>query len=135
MPSLHEVERSHDEWGTTPSLMPSLLPCEAAAYNPTTGTAITTVVGSPCDADDPINIVHRRTPPATSTDVIDASLPPKSTCLVLERDVPASRYESDPGGGGTTRVDGTLTNAIVFPSPPCLVGGTTAPIISGGNYP
>jgi hypothetical protein len=37
-------------------------------------------------------------------------------------------------GGGTKRVDGTLTNAIVFPSPPCSVGGTTAPIISGGTY-
>jgi hypothetical protein len=60
MPSLHEVERSHDEWGTTPSSMPSLLPCEAAAYNATTGTSITTVVGPPCDADDPIDIVHHR---------------------------------------------------------------------------
>jgi hypothetical protein len=28
-----------------------------------------------------------------------------------------------------------LTNAIVFPSPPRSVGGTTAPIIDGGNYP
>jgi hypothetical protein len=38
-------------------------------------------------------------PQATSTDVIDASLPHTSTCLV-ERDVPASRHASDPGGGG-----------------------------------
>ncbi len=71
MPSLYEVERSHDQWGNTPSLMPSLLPCEAAAYNTTTGTAITTVVGSPYDADDPIDIVHHRILSLDATSDID----------------------------------------------------------------
>ena len=55
MPSLHEVERSHDEWGNTPSSMPSL----------------PTVVGSPCDADDPIDIVHHRILSLDATSNVD----------------------------------------------------------------
>jgi hypothetical protein len=127
MPSLHEVERSHDEWGNTPSLMPSLLPCEAAAYNnnTTTGTAITTVDGPPCDANDPIDIIHHnhRILLLYATRDIDGRYqclaPTQFSLSLVERDVPASRYESeDLRGGGTKRVDGTLTKAIVFPSPP-----------------
>ncbi len=73
-----------------PKISPSARPSRWSSACPVTPTtpSISSTTGS-----------FHSTPPATLTDVIDASLPHTSTCLV-ERDVPASRYESDPGGGG-----------------------------------
>ncbi len=51
----NEVEWSHDGWGNTPSSMPSL----------------PTVVGSPYDADDPIDIVHHRILSLDATSNVD----------------------------------------------------------------
>ena len=97
-----------------------------------------TFVGSSRDADDPVNIVHHRILSIDATIDVDGQyrrLVAAQVNLSGGASCPCLPISVRSGGGGTKRVDGTLTNAIVFPSPPCSVGGTTAPIISGGTYP
>jgi hypothetical protein len=92
----NEVNLSHDEWGNTPSSMPSLRPCEAAAF--ICDPAGYTTIGQPSQRSS-AQPVTPKTPlilstlgyfcsmPALSTDNINVLLPLISTCLLAERDV------------------------------------------------